>query len=513
MRNIRLAAIPFVVALVSVASTRVAGAADTWSEVKSPHFIVWSNAGDGPTRTLVWQFEQIRSAMTALFPWAKVDLPKPLLVIAARDEQAMKALAPKYWQQRGGIRPVSVWVTGADRHYMAIRADLRGDDTNTVNPYTSSYFAYANLILAASFNRELPMWFSRGLAGVLSNTIVRHNFVLLGPPIPWHLETLRGQQRFLLKDLVTMTRSSPEYQKGDGRTRFDAQSWALVHLLMFGEQGKYQSAINRFSSMLLAGTDADAAFTEAIGPVAALDNPFAAYINSSIYSYQKANVDAAVKRERFDSRPLPLAESASGRAAFHASMRQPVEARALIAEARKVQSDGAAAYVAEGLLLDGEDKPAEAKTAYGKAADLGSSDAYALYRAAVSHWGPGPQPDQNTLAAMDKNLARAVDLNPQFASAYANLAEVRAALRKPLDEVLGLLGRAVQLEPANYRHRLAAARVFWRFDKLDEARKAAQVALALADTDEAGQDVQRLLSSMPKEPTPPPVTGGTPGGE
>ena len=33
-------------------------AADTWIEVKSPHFTVISNAGEGSTRRLVWQLEQ-----------------------------------------------------------------------------------------------------------------------------------------------------------------------------------------------------------------------------------------------------------------------------------------------------------------------------------------------------------------------------------------------------------------------------------------------------------------------
>jgi hypothetical protein len=173
-----------------------------------------------------------------------------MVVIAAKDEQAMKALAPKYWEQRGGIRPSSVWVSGADRHYMAIRADLHGDDTNFVNPYTSSYFSYASLIIAASFNRPLPPWFLNGLAGVLSNTIVRSNYILLGPPIPWHLDALRQDQRFFLKQLVSITDESPEYVRESGRERFDAQAWAFVHLLMFGEQGKYQTAINRFSSLL-----------------------------------------------------------------------------------------------------------------------------------------------------------------------------------------------------------------------------------------------------------------------
>jgi len=54
--------------------TRPLAAADQWIEVKSAHFVVTSNAGDGSTRTIAWQLEQIRSAIATLWPWAKVDL-------------------------------------------------------------------------------------------------------------------------------------------------------------------------------------------------------------------------------------------------------------------------------------------------------------------------------------------------------------------------------------------------------------------------------------------------------
>jgi hypothetical protein len=46
-------------ALVASAPQRAA-AADEWTETKSTHFTIWSNAGDGQTRDLLWQFEQIR---------------------------------------------------------------------------------------------------------------------------------------------------------------------------------------------------------------------------------------------------------------------------------------------------------------------------------------------------------------------------------------------------------------------------------------------------------------------
>src|SRR5260221_8531070 len=85
-------------------------AADQWIEVKSAHFVVTSNAGAGNAKALAWQLEQIRSAIATLWPWARVDSNRPLVVLAVKDEQSMKGLAPSYWERKGGVHPSSVWV-------------------------------------------------------------------------------------------------------------------------------------------------------------------------------------------------------------------------------------------------------------------------------------------------------------------------------------------------------------------------------------------------------------------
>jgi hypothetical protein len=69
-----------------------------------------------------------------------------------------------------------VWASGADQHYIAIRADLRGDDRDTLNPYINAYHAY----VASCCNRP---W----------SRICR-----IGAPIPWHLRLLNSRPRLAL---------------------------------------------------------------------------------------------------------------------------------------------------------------------------------------------------------------------------------------------------------------------------------------------------------------------------
>jgi len=96
MRTIQTALILVVGALTGITPRSVSGA-ETWLEMQGPHFTAVSNAGEGSTRNMLWQFEQIRSAMAALWPWMKTDLPKPVLVIGAKDESTVRLLAPEYW--------------------------------------------------------------------------------------------------------------------------------------------------------------------------------------------------------------------------------------------------------------------------------------------------------------------------------------------------------------------------------------------------------------------------------
>jgi tetratricopeptide (TPR) repeat protein len=458
------------VMLLAVTPARSRAAAETWTETKSAHFVVWSNAGDRPTRSLLWQLEQIRFAVATLWPWARPDLAKPMLVLVAKNEQSMRALAPRYWEGKGGVRPDSVWVSGADRHYMAIRGDLQGEDALLLNPYTSAYFAYVHLIFTSSFDRDMPLWFSRGLAGVLSNTIVQGNEILLGPPIPWHLERLREGARLRLKELVAVTRTSKEYTQGDGLRRFDAQAWSLVHYLMFGHNAARQAGVNKFAALLSSGKDPEAAFAESFGRLEDLEKDFAGYIERELFSYRKFVLDQGTKREQFTSRALTPAESAAGRAAFHVGMNRPTEARALIDEARHSDPKSGNAYLAEALLLQRENKEAESNAAFVKAASLGSTSPHAYYRAALSMWGAAGT-DDATLRQMDAYLARATELNPLFAASYAGLAEVRAALKQPPDGVVALLNKAVSLDVSDPWIRISAARSLWRLGKVDEARR------------------------------------------
>jgi hypothetical protein len=484
----RLCGVVLGVLLVGAAASSTA-AERPWVEAKSAHFTVISDAGEKTAREVVWQFEQIRAAILVVWPWVHPDLDKPVLVFAAHDETSMKTLAPRYWEQGNGVRPTSVFATGADRYYIALRTDTNPEDKDGINPYSGAYWSYAALVLETGLTHNMPLWFSRGLADVMSNTIVRDTSIQIGRPIPWHLRRLQSGQRLLLSDLLAVDASSPWYRDPVRLPTLDAQCWGLMHYLMFGDEGAHRQALNRFVTLLLEGKSPTVAFELSIGSLAALERGLATYITRPTWLYERIAVDLGIKREAFAVKTLPPAESAATRAALHITLGRPSEARALVADAQKLEPSVAGSYEAEGRLLEADRQLPEARAAYKKAMELGSTSYYPHYRWAVLSRGADSGADG--LSQIEQALSRSASLNSYFAPTYALLAEVKAEQGQA--DALGLAKRAVALEPRQLRHRLSLALVLWRLSRVDEATTEAKGALALADGEAERNAAQQLL--------------------
>jgi tetratricopeptide (TPR) repeat protein len=370
---------------------------------------------------------------------------------------------------------------------------MRSRDDVQVNPHTSAYFAFANLSLTSRFEHPLPPWLSRGLAGVLSNTLVRQKDVIVGAMIPWHLEDLR-QRRRPLRQILTAAWGAPELRRNDSLAEFDAHAWAFVHMLMFGHDGKNSARLNNFVAEVAKGTAQDAAFASTIGDIEQYERDFVNYVNRNLFPAIRVKIDAGVDRERFPARKLTEGEAAGARAGFLVSMNRPAEAQAMITQARKVEPNSAAATTAEALLLDRAGDREAAKAAYEKAVSQGSTSAYSRYRLAVLS---RPGADTSGLEQIEQHLAKAVELNPNFAAAHASLAETRAELNRSQAMIVPHMHKAVSLEPGYVWHRILAARTLARLGAVPEARKTIETARKLATDDpSAQQEIDRIFALL-----------------
>ena len=470
-------------------------AADAWIEIKSPNFIVLSNTNDRRARDIAWQFEQIRAALLAGFPWARARLDRPVQVIAAKDEATMKALAPQYWEQRGSIHPDSVSVEAPDRYYIALRADVTSDSQANVNPYFSWYWMYSSLAFNAAFERELPLWLRHGLAGVLANSIVRDNEIRFGHSVPWFYRSIVQEGRLRLTELFTTDRSSPYFTGRATRDRFDAQSWGVVHYMLFGEAEDKVDRLNAVTTLLLNGTSSVDAVTKVYGSIETLEQGYIKYLQKPLFPFARLKAETRIIAKDFASRTVGDPQAAAGRAAFHAAMGRPVEARVLIAEARKAPAPSASSFEVEAALLDREGKTEEARAAFVKAEELNSTNFYTHLR--LANLTLRATPDAAAWSAAEKRLRRSVELNDAHAPSLAFLANVLGQQRQP-GPALEAATKAVKLEPQDQDSRLALARALWANSRQAEAMGHARAAMSLAQTEQERARAQELIDFFAK---------------
>jgi hypothetical protein len=482
--------------LFCLAVPHAATAADAWQQVTSPHFTVVSNAGDKRAREVAWQFEQIRAAMLAIWPWMRGDLDRPVLVLAAKDENTMKLLAPQYWEKGGSLRPDSVFVTGPDRHYIALRGDAKGQDTDAINPYYASYWSYASLMLDMSFDDGLPLWLRNGLAGVLSNTIVRESEVRFGMAPPWYVRTLSTQSRLRLPQLFAVDHNAEYYKNSATRELFDAQTWGLIHYLLFdpvvGRSGKLDVVIQAVSK----GTPSADAFRQAFGELEPLEAAYMQHVRKQLIPYSRLKTETRIEASSFSSRVMTDGDSASARAALHAVMGRTNEARALIAEARK-SGDVAASYEVEAALADRESDNTALKAALLKAEQLETTNFYTLYRLASIELPPNADAAASALA--EGRLRKAVNLNAFHPGAQAMLANVLAtgpAEKRP--QAIPVAQKAVTLAPRDPFANRALALSLWNAGQRDAAMARARFAVSLPQNDGQRRQAQQLLDFFEK---------------
>jgi len=480
------------------AAAQVFSADRPWVEVRSPGFTVLAKGDEKTARRMAWQFEQIRSAMQRQWSWARTTPGKPILVLVARDEGELKQLLPAYWERKGAARPAGIFVEGPDRYYVALNASARGPDMDTLNPYLGVYHEYMHLLLSLNFE-EVPLWFDEGLAEYFGNTVIRDKDILRGAIIPWHVMQLRESRLLSLSELAGVDHASPYYNDNDKTGVFYAESWALVHYLLLGDDGAHASQLNRYASRLRAGRDPKQAFAAAFDDPDAIEKGLGRYVHQVAFKYQKVGIDVDVKAEDFTSRPLPADEVDAARASLHVLLRRADDARALVDSGLRGTPSSPSLHVAQGLLAEVENRPQDAAAAYRRAAELGSDSAYAYVRAAeLGQQGGG---SGEALPETVRLLRRAVELGPGNARAWLDLADALNHAGQ-LDEALAAARTAVDREPSNAWARLVLARVLWQEASSEDALREARFAFTLARDDNARKQAHSLLQTLEREPLP-----------
>jgi tetratricopeptide (TPR) repeat protein len=450
--------------VVATVSSQTAQARDTWTKVTSKNFTLVGNASEKEIRLVATRLEQFRDVFTRLLSLAKWDSPVPTTVVVFKSMSSYKPFNPRdhsgYFQK------------GPDVNYITLISDARE------NPFAIIYHEYVHFMLDNT-SGNVPTWFNEGLAEYYSTFLIEDDRkVHVGELIPYHLQTLRQGKLYPLRSLFAVDHSSSEYNEGNKRGMFYAESWALVHYLMLGNSGQRVDQMGKYLELIAANTPIEEAFKLAFQiDMESLEKELKKYIQSETFRVQFATFHKKLEFDKeFKSSPLSDAETEAylGDLLLHTNDLGAAETR--LQQALALDPQLTMAQASLGMVRIRQGRFSEAKKTLEQAVAGQSNSylthyyyAYALSKEGVGGMGFVSSYPAETVKIMRAELRRAIELNPGYPESYYLLAFVNMVAGEDLDEAAESFKKAIKLSPGRQDLVVELGQLYLRQEKFDLA--------------------------------------------
>jgi tetratricopeptide (TPR) repeat protein len=489
-------------ALVLLFSAQAAAAKDAWTGVRSQNFLLVGNAPEKEIRQVATRLEQFRHVFTQLLPKVNFNTPVPTTVVVFKSDGAYKPFKPLV---DGKVSEVAGYFqSGEDVNYITLTPERAA---GAESPYGTIYHEYTHLLVNNSLGPgAAPPWFNEGLAEYYSTFAIEDDRkVYLGRLVGHHLRLLREQRLIPLAQLFAITQQSLHRDRHDARSLFYAESWALVHYLILGDGGKRLPQLGEFLALTKKGVPTDEAFRSAFQTdTAGMEKELQKYV--SAYSFV-GRVATFEKRLEFDSQmtAAPLTESQAeaylGDLLLHID--RPDDAAARLQRALALDPSNVMARASLGMARLAQKRDAEAVRELREAAAAGATShlahyyyAYALSRQGVAEGGYARDYPPESAREMRASLRKAISLRPDFPESYRLLAWVNLVTGEEIAEGVQLIRRAIALAPGNQHYALVLAQLYLRQDKVEEARRTAELLAREGSDPSLRATAQSVLGSI-----------------
>jgi len=474
--------------LIAFMAVLVHAKTDEWMEVRTPHFVVVTNASEKQARHVADQFERMRFVFHKAFPNAHVDPGSPIVVLALKDKKGFQALEPEAYLAKGQLQLAGLFLRAPDKNYVLLRLDAEGE-----HPYSTVYHEYTHLLVSRA-EEWLPLWLNEGLAQFYENTDIHDKEVLLGQPSAGSIYLLQQNKLLPLPILFTVDNKSPYYHEENKGSMFYAESWALTHYLWVKDYQDKTDRISAYAKLVSAHVDPVTAASTAFGDLKKLQSNLESYLRSGI-GYFKLPGGTDVDDSAFTVRPLTLPAADAVRADFLAYNQRFGDARALLDRVLHDDPNNVSAHETMGFLAFRDGKLDDAQRWYGQAVQLDSQSYLAHYYFAAIAMREG-MPSAQRQDQIEASLKAATKLNPSFAPAFDQLAMFYGMGHKNLEEAHTASLMAVQLDPSNVGFRINVANVLMQMERPKDAIAVLQNALKLATTPGQTAMIQSQIESM-----------------
>ena len=461
---------------------------EKWLTINAGEFRIYSNASEREAKQVATSLLRMREAVGKITQ-LKVRSANPVDVYLFREGR----FAPyrDAILQRRNASASGAFLSAGRAKFIIMEGQL-DDEMERLIYHELTHFFVENTLSG------LPLWFNEGIAEYYSTFSARGDDVNIGQLIPGHVTWLRSETLIPLPKLFAMDVRSPEYGEGRRQGVFYAQSWAIVHYLLIGnEQRREQLA--RFLGLLALGRSTEDAFKTAFNTTYAdFENELRGYTRRMTMPYMRYSLSELPVPEPSPARPLSRAETLNvlGNLLAHANASTLGDAEAFLAEAIRIDPNLPAAHATLGLIHDERGDRVAAAASFEKAVALGTSDPEIYIKYGSGLIGSKGAASAKEIARARQLFERAAQLDPTSARAFAGIGATYVGTPGDVAPGIAALEKSLNLAPAQEDAAFNLVQLYARVGRRDDAYRLVDTLLSRSkDPEMARQAREAILSA------------------
>jgi len=467
-------------------------AKDNWTSVQSKNFFLVGNGSEKDIKQVAVRLEQFREVFTHLFPRMRFTTPIPTTVVVFKSQSSFGPFKP-------GPNLVGYFQAGQDVNYISMTTELQGDQ----DPYKVIFHEYTHLLVNNTLN-SAPLWFNEGLAEYYSTfAITNDQKFVLGRPIANHVFLLRDSKLLPLRTLFEVDHKSPHYNERNKQSIFYAESWALMHYLIIGREGRLEQ-LGKFIDLLTTKISKEEAFKQAFQMTfEAMERELRDYVRQDRYNIIQGHFERKLETDTgMQTAPISEAEAQAyqGDLLLHSNRK---ESETYLEKALTLDPKLALANAAMGMAKVYDGKHAEALAYLERAIQANSQSYLVHYYYALALGRQGTEPGHltsglapETYSRIRAEVLKAIELRPDFPSSYSLLCFVALVTGDHLEEARTLVTNAIKTSPGRSDLVFMLGQLYLKTGDYKQARQLLEQVIKSNAEDDMRQNAQILLGQL-----------------
>ena len=425
-----------------------------WTRIRSANFLLIGDASERAIRNIGQQLEQFRDVFARVISHDLTTSPVPMVVVVFKDQKSLADFRPMF---RGNAVEVAGYFAGTEEsRFIAIDAEQEE------RAYGVIFHEYAHFLLNNAVS-NLPVWLSEGYAELYQTFTTRNagKRAMIGLPNTEDLRQILSVLTLMpLSELIAIGHDSPLYNEGNRRGLLYAESWALVHYLMFAPER--QGQLDRYVAAVRQGIAAGPAFTQVFGDARVLDRELRDYTRRQTMASMYVDFDQKVTIEKAAAQTISDSDAGAYLGDLLVAIDRAEAARVRLRKVIDREPTAANAIAALGRLELRQNHDDVAMPLLEQASTLAPNEpsvqrsyARALQRQAVT------ARDEASMEKARRSLNHALELEPDNTVLAVALASVEMRSESSASRAVELLQKVVKIVPGreDYRMMLAQALV------------------------------------------------------